>query len=84
MIYKAEVYDGFVDLSTDFNSITTSTTSSWLDITAAAPNPNLAWRQAFNAGALTVYSTSTNYSPYTDFAVRITYISKYSQTSSAT
>lgn len=41
--YKAEVYDGPVG-SSGFSSITTSTTSSWLDITSAAPNADLAWR----------------------------------------
>lgn len=77
MIFKAEVYDGPVG-STGFASITTATTSSWLDITSAAPNADLSWRTGFNAGVLTI-QTATAYSPYKDYAVRITYTSKYSE-----
>jgi hypothetical protein len=76
--FKAEVYDGPVG-SSGFSSITLATTSSWLDITNAAPNADLAWRQSFTAGTLTIFSDSVSYNPYKDFAVRITYTSIYSQ-----
>lgn len=77
ILFKAEVYDGLVTGLTGLNQISTSTTSSWIDITSSGTG-DLAWRNNFNAGALTIL-TNTAYDPYKDYLVRITYTSKFSQ-----
>jgi len=79
MIYKCEVYDGTITGGvTALNQISTATTSSWIEVPTGGGTGDLAWATAFNAGTLTV-QTSTTYDPYQDFAVRVTYTSKYSQ-----
>ena len=61
------------------NQITTSTSSSWINVPAGvAGTGNLAWIADFSVGNLNI-QTTTPYDPYQDFAVRITYTSKYSQ-----
>jgi hypothetical protein len=83
MIYKCEVYDGTITGGlTALNQISTATTSSWIDVPTGGGTGNLAWATAFVAGKLTI-NTATTFDPYKDFAVRITYTSKYSQKSDA-
>jgi len=81
MIYKAEVLDLTLTGSTALNQPSIDMTNSWTDITLAGTG-DLAWRTGFNAGALTI-QTSTSYDPYKDYTIRITYTSKYSQKSEA-
>lgn len=78
MLFKAEVYDGFLTGVSGLNQISTATTSSWIEIAPSGGTGSLAWVTGFNEGTLTI-DTSTAYDPYKDFAVRITYTSKYSQ-----
>ena len=64
--------------TTGLNQLSASTTNSWIDITASAVTAEYSWRSNFAAGALTVLS-STSYDPYKDYAIRVTYSSKFSQ-----
>jgi len=78
MIFKCEVYDGFLTGVSGLNQISLATTSSWIEVpNLGSGSGHLAWAKGFTNGALAV-ETTTTYDPYQDFAVKVTYTSKYS------